>query len=131
LGILGLAGTMLSHGQERLDSRSTGVALLEGRQGLRVLAGAVLSHAQGGLILALRGSPLARRLRLAEGKVILDAIEVRLTEEGPTGLVIALRIGLFLIAAQQRPGLLPGLGADGPRGVQIVEDVGLTQGLGE
>src|SRR5262249_52852658 len=118
-GVRMLADTMLGHRQERQDLRSAVGAILQRRLGFLVLAGPILGHAEGGLIPAVLRSPFESGARLAEGKVILDAIEVRLAEEGPAGLVIALRVGLLVITLDQIPGQQLGRGSDRQRSAQM------------
>src|SRR5262249_47056498 len=97
----------------RQHFRCAVVALLQSRQGVLVMAGAVLGHAEGGLITAIFAVALASRLGLAESIAILERIEERLAEEGPAGLVIALRISLLAVAVHQRQSQLLRLGPHG------------------
>lgn len=99
-GLLLLAELVARQGLKRQVRRGALVESVGPRQcgrGRLVLAGAVLSHAQGGYVPALIGGQTAGRVRLAEGQAIRKSVEVALADDGPTSLVKRLRIGFLAI----------------------------------
>ena len=77
------------------------------------------------------GSQAAGVLGLEQGEAILNGVEVRLADEGPALLMIRLRVGLLVIAVHEREGQLPRPGPDRRRVLQVVDDIGLAERLGE
>src|SRR5262249_10864264 len=102
--LLLLLQPVLGHGKERELGR---LVLLrrfgprQGGQGILQAAGAILGHAQRASVALFLGSDTTSCLRLAEGEAVLEIVEVWLAENRPTGLVIALRVGLLAIAPDQ------------------------------
>src|SRR5262249_36528665 len=104
------------------------IGSLQGVQGALELAGTVLAHAKGNLIRAIFRSQPTSRFRLAKGEAVLESVEVRLAEDSPARLVIALRIGLFLVALYKAQGHLPRRRGH-QRQAEVVNDIALQRGL--
>src|SRR5947209_15143142 len=96
---------MLRHGQE---GEGCGVACVrlvslgQRVQGVSMPPGTILRSAQSGEVLARLGGERVGRFSLAECEAILDRVEVLPPDQSPGRLIVALGVGLFMIALDER-----------------------------
>src|SRR5262249_57602378 len=99
--------------------------------GVGILRGWVPRDPQRCQVRAMGWEEPASGFRLAERETILDVVQVRLAENCPGGLVVALRVFFLLIAMGKGQGQLPYLGTQCRRGVQELEDIAFAERFGK